>query len=100
MATTTYTFDMLGRTTALDHKNASGGNLANYTWTFDSDRRITNFTNTDGSSDYSYDANDQVTVVDHSYQTDESYTYDSSGNRTNTGKQKGTQLINATPNKQ
>ncbi|MCX7386388.1 MAG: hypothetical protein NTX48_06945, partial [Planctomycetales bacterium] len=80
-----YTYDMLARLTALDHKNASGGNLANYTWTFDSDRRITNFTNTDGTSDYTYDTNDQVTVVDHSYQTDESYTYDANGNRTNTG---------------
>ena len=90
VANTTYTYDQLARLTALDHKNASGGNLANYTWTFDSDRRITNFTNSDGSSDYSYDANDQVTVVDHSYQTDESYAYDANGNRTNTGYTTGT----------
>ncbi len=85
VANTTYTYDQLARLTALDHKNASGGNLSNYTWTFDNDGRITNFTNIDGYSDYTYDTNDQVTVVDHSYQTDESYTYDANGNRTNTG---------------
>ncbi|MEJ7590407.1 MAG: Ig-like domain-containing protein, partial [Planctomycetaceae bacterium] len=90
VANTTYTYDMLARLTALDHKNASGGNLANYTWTFDSDRRITNFTNTDGYSNFTYDTNDQVTVVDHSYQTDETYTYDANGNRTNTGYTTGT----------
>jgi len=50
VANTTFTYDLPGRTTALDHKNAAGGNLANSTWTFDADRRITNFTNTDGSS--------------------------------------------------
>ncbi|MCX7386418.1 MAG: hypothetical protein NTX48_07100, partial [Planctomycetales bacterium] len=85
VANTTYTYDLLARLTALDHKNASGGNLSNYTWTFDNDRRITNFTNIDGYSNYTYDSNDQVTVVDHSYQTDETYTYDANGNRTNTG---------------
>ncbi|MEI6539158.1 MAG: RHS repeat-associated core domain-containing protein, partial [Planctomycetota bacterium] len=42
-------------------------------------------TNVDGYSNYTYDSNDQVTVVDHSYQTDETYTYDANGNRTNTG---------------
>jgi len=56
----------------------------------DTDGRITNFTNTDGYSNYTYDANDQVTVVDHSYQTDETYTYDANGNRTNTGYTTGT----------
>ena len=31
VANTTYTYDQLARLTALDHKNSSGGNLANYT---------------------------------------------------------------------
>jgi len=90
VANSTYTYDLLARFTALDHKNAAGTSLANYTWTFDTDGRITNFTNTDGYSTYTYDANDQVTVVDHSYQTDETYTYDANGNRTNTGYTTGT----------
>ena len=90
VANTTFTYDLLARTTALDHKNATGGNLANYTWAFDADRRITSFTSPDGTSTYSYDSNDQVTVVDHSYQTDESYTYNANGNRTNTGYTTGT----------
>ncbi len=85
VANTTFTYDGLARLTALDHKNAAGGNLANYAWTYDADGRITNFTNIDGYSNYSYDSNDQVTVVDHSYQTDETYTYDANGNRTDTG---------------
>ena len=85
VANTTFTYDSLARLKALVYKNAAGGNLANYAWTFDADGRITNFTNIDGYSNYSYDSNDQVTVVDHSYQTDETYTYDANGNRTNTG---------------
>ena len=90
VANTTFAYDLLARLSALDHKNATGGNLANYTWTYDNDGRITNFTNIDGYSDYSYDSNDQVTVIDHSYQTDETYTYDANGNRTNTGYTTGT----------
>jgi RHS repeat-associated protein len=85
VANTTYTYDLLARVTALDHKNASGTSLASYSWTFDVNGRVTNITNPDGTSSYTYDADGQVTVVDHSYQTDEAYSYDANGNRTNTG---------------
>ncbi len=40
---------------------------------------------TDGTSDYAYDDTGQLTSVDHDYQTDENYSYDENGNRTNTG---------------
>jgi YD repeat-containing protein len=47
--------------------------------------RITGVTGTDGSSSFTYDNTDQLTGVDYSFQTDESYTYDDNGNRTNAG---------------
>jgi RHS repeat-associated protein len=42
-------------------------------------------TGTDGSSSFTYDNTDQLTGVDYSFQTDENYTYDDNGNRTNAG---------------
>jgi RHS repeat-associated protein len=42
-------------------------------------------TSADGTTDYTYDATSQLTGADHSYQTDESYSYDSNGNRTMSG---------------
>ncbi len=39
----------------------------------------------DGTTTYSYDDRDQLVAADHSFQTDETYTYDASGNRTTAG---------------
>ena len=47
-------------------------------------------TTPDGTAAYSYDDTDQLTGADYDYQTDESYTYDANGNRTNTGYSTGT----------
>jgi RHS repeat-associated protein len=51
----------------------------------ESNSRITGMSNNDGTAAYSYDATDQLTGVDYSYQPDEAYTYDANGNRTNPG---------------
>jgi RHS repeat-associated protein len=51
----------------------------------DPNSRITGMSNNDGTAAYSYDATDQLTGVDYSYQPDEAYTYDANGNRTNPG---------------
>lgn len=64
--------------------------LANYTWTYDAGGRLTQATSVDGTSTYSYDATGQLTAATHSFQTDETYTYDANGNRTLTGYQTGT----------
>lgn len=49
VANTAFTYDLLARTTALDHMNAADVNLANDMWMFDADGRITNFTKPDGT---------------------------------------------------
>ena len=94
VATSTYTYDGLGRLTDLAHAKDTT-NLATYSWTYDAFSRVTNMSFTslvgpNGSSDYSYDTNGQLTSTDHSFQTDEAYSYDENGNRTMTGYTTGT----------
>jgi YD repeat-containing protein len=64
--------------------------LADYDLTWDAGGRITDFDFTslvgdDGAGDYAYDDTNQLTGADYDFQTDESYTYDANGNRTNQG---------------
>lgn len=88
VAATTYTYDSLGRLTQMAH-NRGATNLATYGIGYDAANRITRFTSPQGTTNYSYDARNQVRLADHSYQTDESYSYDANGNRTNSGYQTG-----------
>jgi RHS repeat-associated protein len=88
VATTDYTYDLSGKLTRLTHQRNST-TYADYQWTFDAADRITQFISPDGTSNYNYDSRDQLTSTDHSYQTDEAYTYDANGNRTNAGYQTG-----------
>jgi RHS repeat-associated protein len=84
VAKSDYTYDAAGRLNNLKHSH-HGNTIANYGWTYDGANRITKSTSPDGSSDYSYDLTNQLTGSDHSSQTDESYQYDSNGNRTGNG---------------
>ncbi len=59
--------------------------LSDYAWAYDSAGRVTSLVNADGTDAFSYDDNGQLTVTDSDYQTDESYSYDANGNRTNSG---------------
>ncbi len=79
----------LNRLTSLSHENGATV-LADYVWEYDTNGRLTSFTSVDGVDQYSYDDNGQLTGVDSNYQTDETYTYDANGNRTNTGYTTGT----------
>ncbi|MBI2480562.1 MAG: cadherin-like domain-containing protein [Planctomycetia bacterium] len=96
VATSTYSYDTLGRLTGLAYKNGGTNLFTPYEWSYDNLRRITQFVSADGTSDYSYDKTSQLTGADHNYQTDEAYTYDANGNRTMTGYTTGTnnQLTN------
>jgi RHS repeat-associated protein len=85
IATSTYSYDSLGRLTGLDYEQGSTDLFTPYSWSYDFLGRITQFTSDDGTTDYEYDKTDQLTAADHDYQTDESYSYDANGNRTNTG---------------
>jgi RHS repeat-associated protein len=84
IAESNYTYDNGGRLTDLVHQN-NNNVLADYKYKYDAVNRITQFTTSDGTSNYSYDNTDQLINADHSYQSDENYTYDDNGNRTNAG---------------
>ncbi len=58
--------------------------------------RVTQMVGQDGTSDYGYDTTSQLTSAVHTFQTNESYSYDANGNRTMTGWQTGTdnRLVN------
>jgi len=117
VATSTYSYDTLGRLTGLAYKNGGTNLFTPYEWSYDNLSsaglgvsisadgrvaaiasaaagsglgRITQFVSADGTSDYTYDATSQLTAADHDYQTDEAYTYDANGNRTMTGYTTGT----------
>ena len=81
---TAYTHDAAGRLTGLSHLR-SNDSLADYRLSYDSANRLTQLVTPDGTSNYSYNQRDELTGSDHSYQADEGYSYDDTGNRTNSG---------------
>jgi RHS repeat-associated protein len=85
VATSTYTYDTLGRLTDLEYENGNVDLFTPYDWSFDNLHRVTQFVSQDGTADYDYDKTGQLTDVDYTTQTDETYTYDANGNRTITG---------------
>ena len=84
VANTTYMHDAAGRLTDLTHER-NGIPIADYGFTYDAANRLTQLTTPDGTSDYGYNGRDELTSSNHSYQDDEGYTYDDTGNRTNAG---------------
>jgi RHS repeat-associated protein len=85
VAETNHTYDTLNRLTNITHSKGAN-TIASYTQSYDADSKITGITSSaDGSSTYTYDKTDQLVGADYNYQTDENYTYDANGNRTNTG---------------
>jgi RHS repeat-associated protein len=84
LVNTSFNYGSTGLTTQVQHR-LGATLLSDNAWTHDAAERVMRYASPDGSSDYSYDNTDQLTVADHSYQTDEAYSYDANGNRTNTG---------------
>lgn len=84
VAASTYTYDAVSRLTQLVHSQLAT-TIVQYDWTYDAAHRITQMIGPDGSTTYNYDNTDQLAIANHSFQTDESYTYDDNGNRTNVG---------------
>jgi YD repeat-containing protein len=86
-----YTYDGAERLTNLQHQNSSGGNLLNFTYTYDPASRVTTEVLNGSTTTYSYDATNQLT--NDSVAT---YSYDANGNRTMTGYSTGpgNQLLN------
>ena len=84
VAETNHTYDSLNRLTKITHSKGAN-TIASYTQTYDAGSKITGITSKDGNSTFNYDDTDQLVAADYNYQTDENYTYDANGNRTNTG---------------
>jgi YD repeat-containing protein len=84
VATSTYGYNGVGSITSLSY-DKGGTKFASYTWSYDNDQRLTSDSLPDGTDSFTYDAASQITAATHSYQTNESYSYDANGNRTNTG---------------
>ncbi len=83
VVTSTYQYDSLNRLQTLSHDNTSS-TVAFFNYLYDDVGRITQITDVDGITTYTYDARDQLTAADHgdSGNSDESYAYDANGNRT------------------
>ena len=81
VASSASTYDHDGRLTALTHTPAAGSPLA-YTWALDAAGRVAGSTDPDGSSTYSYDADNQLLSATNTAKPNESYAYDLNGNRT------------------
>src|SRR4029077_2312659 len=81
VATSTYGYNGVGAMTSLSY-DKGGTNFAAYTWSYDNDGRLTSDSLPAGTDRFTYDAASQITGATHSYQTNESYSYDANGNRT------------------
>lgn len=87
IATTSFTYDGMGRLDDLHHTNGST-TFARYQYVFDAADRIEQITSyIDGVSDYTYDNTNQLTGADHDTAgpSDEMYEYDANGNRDSSG---------------
>jgi len=79
-------YDSADRVTTLTHQVSGGSMLDSLVYGYDSGGRLKTETNTEGLATYGYDAANQLTSVSRpAGQTNESYSYDSGGNRTMTG---------------
>ena len=94
---TTFNYDQNGNTLTLVDAQGTNPALASYAYTYDVDNRITGETNVvhpAESASYTYDNGSQLTSANYTSQTNESYAYDSNGNRTGSGVATGTQNEN------
>jgi RHS repeat-associated protein len=94
VASTTFSYDAVGRETHRQHLNASNANLANYTYTYDLAGEVKKQILNGTTTTYNYDASHQLTYDTSS--TSNTYSYDATGNRAMTGYStgKGNQLLN------
>ena len=77
VATTSHEFDGIGRLKTIEHQG-----IVNYGYDFDPGSRIVRVTNSvDGESVFDYDAIDQLTSEQHTFQNNRAYPVDELGNR-------------------
>ncbi len=74
------TYDNKGRLTVRNHKKGDGSTITNESYNYDNGDRLTSKTIDGATTSYQYDAIDQLVSENSS-----TYSYDSTGNRTNSG---------------
>ncbi len=79
-----YARDQLGRLVSITHTDGAGQQTASYDYVFSADDRISQISDIDGVSAFTYDARGQIVDAVHtsSQKPQETYTYDANGNRT------------------
>jgi RHS repeat-associated protein len=81
-------YDALNRLTQLAHtQGITTTSINTYSYGYDAASRIIQMTSVDGTNSYSYDDTDQLTGATYNGQSNEAYSYDLNGNRTNAGYQ-------------
>ena len=73
-------YDLLGRTTAIRHKQ-DGRAIAFFEYAYDADGRCVSQTTKEGVETYAYDADGRLVSVEYPDGTSEAFTYDAVGNR-------------------
>ncbi len=84
VANSIYEYNANNVVTSITHNNSSGTQIVKHSYTYDSTNNIVEYLNSlDGSTSYDYDFLGQLISADYANAeiTDESYTYDSNGNR-------------------
>ena len=89
VAASDYSYDDFARLIEIEHTKGTTP-LAKHEYRFDANRLIDRHTTVDGDSNYKYDDAAQLTEALHAFQANEDYSYDLTGNRTNTGYSTGT----------
>ncbi|HUY89347.1 MAG TPA: hypothetical protein VMV10_11480 [Pirellulales bacterium] len=97
IATSAFSYDGANRLTEIANTTNGGTAIDAYSWAYDLADRVTSMTTTtDGTATYSYDNTNQVTGATYTTNpgatqpANETYSFDSNGNRTNTGYSTGT----------
>ena len=92
---TSYTLDLLDRVTSITHSKGMGedaSTLSQFTYGYDANGLVTNYTGPEGSLSFALDANGQLLSVT-GLRTD-NYSFDANGNRTSNSTAAGNLLLN------
>ena len=82
VANSLYEYNANNAVTSITHKKPDETQIVKHSYTYDSTNNIVEYLNSiDGNTEYNYDFLGQLISADYASQTDESYAYDSNGNR-------------------